>query len=358
MVLFSQCVMDYAIYMIDPQGTIVSWNTGAERIKGYIQEEVLGKPFSMFFLPKDVAAGLPEEAMAAAARNGHFETQDWRLRKGGKKFWALVSLTAIRDAGGKLQGFAEITRDITRQKKLEDGFKSSTIELEQRVTERTRELREKEVLLREVYHRVKNNLQVVQSLLDMGAQTIGCGADGRQVIETAVQRIHVMATAHEHLYQTAELTRLMLSEYLRDIIQVAVAANPANHIQVQMDFDEIPLLLDRAIPLGLLVHELISNCMKHAFSEGRPGTISISARIVPGAVRFVLQDNGKGLPENFDVRNCRSMGLKLACSLAQQLGGGLEFSSKDGCRIQTDLSQLFPLHETHQPATPPLCARC
>ena len=372
-------VTDYAIYLLDPHGRISAWNAGAERLKGYSREEVLGKSFAMFFTPEAVAAGVPQKELAAAACNGRFETLDWRQRKGGEKIWALATLTAIRDADGKLQGFAKITRDMTPQKMLDDSHTKLALELEKRVEERTwqleaiaeelriknerieslltkirKDLGEKEVLLREVYHRVKNNLQVVQSLLKMGARAIVSG-DGRAAIAAAVERVHVMATVHERLYRMPDLASLTLTAYLPEIAELAIAANSdrANPVQLQMELDDIPLSLDLAVPLGLLVNELISNCLKHGLSKNRPGAILISARIVPGAVRLMVHDNGKGLPENFDASKCQSIGLKLVDSLARQLGGTIKFSSNEGCQVQADLTRLLPQLGQHRPSAQP-----
>jgi PAS domain S-box-containing protein len=364
--LLIKSVSDYAIYMLDPNGLIVTWNEGAERNKGYTQEEALGRSFSMFFTPEAQLAGLPEQELAAATEHGRFETESWRLRKGGERFWAMVTLTAIRGPAGELQGFAKVTRDMTMIKVVEESKAKLAAELEKRVAERTSELAstveelknkneevealvamvthdlgEKEVLLREVYHRVKNNLQVVQSLLKMGARTLP-SLDARAAIETAVQRVHVMAMVHEHLYQMPDLAGLTLSAYLRDVVEGAVAANceMPDQIKLAIETDEIPIPLDFAIPLGLLANELVSNCLKHGLAHGRPGTISISARNVPGAMRLVIHDNGVGLPDGFDAAKTTSMGLKLAGSLARQLGGKLRFSSSDGCRVEADLTRL------------------
>jgi PAS domain S-box-containing protein len=372
--LLLESVTDYAIYLLDPHGCVVTWNVGAERSNGYRHEEVLGKNFSMFFVPEAVAAGLPAKELAAASRDGRFEIQDWRQRKGGARFWALASLTAIRSSAGELLGFAKITRDLTTQKALEEAQAKLALDLDQRVKERTcqleatvnelrtkneeiealvamvsHDLSEKEVLLREVYHRVKNNLQVVQSLLKMGARTLR-SSDGRDAIETAVERVHVMAMVHEHLYQMPDLAGLTLSGYLRDVVEGAIASNSEqpDQIQLQLDVDEIPVPMDLAIPVGLLANELISNCLKHAFPHGGPGRISISARTIPGAVRFIVHDNGPGLPENFNPAKCRSMGIKLADSLAHQLGGQLEFASSNGCRVQADLTRLCCQREKAQ----------
>ncbi len=280
--------------------------------------------------------------------------------------------------GGEISVFAKITHDITVQKVHEDEQKRSSLELESRIKERTSQLRaiadelhaekeklqglvvtfrkkleEKEVLLREVHHRVKNNMQVVQSLLKMGSRTITSG-NGRDVIAAAVQRIEVMVTAHERLYQSSELAGLTLPSFLRGIVEGAIAAytDQSDRLQLQMEADEIPISIDNAILLGLLVNELISNCLKHGFAGDRRGKIFISARIMPGTVRIVVQDNGKGLPGNFDASRSESMGLKLVDNLARQLGGKVEFISNDGCRVQTDLTRLVPQLSQHPMSVP------
>lgn len=379
--LLVENVTHYAVYMLDPEGLVVTWNAGAELLKGYKQEEVLGRSFSMFFTPEAIEEGLPAEELAAAARDGRYETQNWRQRKGGEKFWAQITVTAIRGSAGDLLGYAKVSSDMTSQKAFEEAQAQLALDLDQRVKDRTlqlealvRQLRtkngeiealvamvshdlsEKEVLLREVYHRVKNNLQVVQSLLKMGARTLS-SSDARKAIETAVQRVHVMAMVHEHLYQMPDLASLTLSAYLRDVIEGAIASNSeqTSQVQLQLDVEAIPFSLDFAIPLGLLANELVSNCLKHGLPYGRTGTLSISARVIPGAVRFIVQDDGAGLPENFDPMKCTSMGIKLATSLAHQLGGRLEFTSSKGCRVQTDLTRLCFQRETLQSSAPELC---
>src|SRR5690348_262585 len=111
-------VKDYAIFMLDTEGRIASWNKGAERMRGYHADEVIGHHFSMFFLPEDVEAGKPEEEMRMAAAEGRVETEGWRLRKDGSRFWADLVLTALKDDQGNLLGFVKIARDITERKRI------------------------------------------------------------------------------------------------------------------------------------------------------------------------------------------------------------------------------------------------
>ncbi len=118
-------VTDYAIYMLDPSGVIVSWNHGAERMKGYAASEIVGQRFSRVYTPEDRAKGLPGRALETAAREGHFEAEGWRLRKDGSRFWASIVLDAIRDNEGKLEGFAKITRDITERRAAQQALLDS-----------------------------------------------------------------------------------------------------------------------------------------------------------------------------------------------------------------------------------------
>jgi PAS domain S-box-containing protein len=114
--LLVQSVTDYAIYMLSPEGIITNWNTGAERIKGYTPQEIIGQHFSKFYSPEDAAAGVPQVGLDTARREGRFEKEGWRYRKDGSKFWASVVIDAIRKPDGELIGYAKITRDMTERR--------------------------------------------------------------------------------------------------------------------------------------------------------------------------------------------------------------------------------------------------
>ena len=118
--LLVESVKDYAIFMLDPGGHVATWNAGAERIKGYKADEIIGKHFSIFYPPEDVAAGKPERELEIAAREGRFEDEGWRVRKDGSRFWANVIITALRDPQGDLVGFAKVTRDLTERRQAEE----------------------------------------------------------------------------------------------------------------------------------------------------------------------------------------------------------------------------------------------
>jgi len=369
-----ESVRDYAVNLIDTEGRILTWNEGAQRIYNLTGAEALGQNYSIFFTPEQIAAGEPERQIQKASQCSEaLRIEGWRASNSGEKIWAEIEFKAVRSGSGQLSGFTRVLHDLTGHKRAEENLREanrvqgeSAAELERRVAERTlqleatveelrrknqeiathagivsHDLREKEVLLREVYHRVKNNMQVVQSLLKLRARSLSDG-DAREAIETSVQRVHVMAMVHERLYRMPDLASLSLIAYLRDVARGAIASYSERPDQVEFEMDavEIPLTPDLAVPFGLLTNELISNCLKHGLPNGRPGKIRVSVARIPGAVRFMVEDNGVGLARSFDAGRTTSMGLKLAASLAHQLGGILEFSSSNGCRIQADLTRL------------------
>jgi two-component sensor histidine kinase len=151
-----------------------------------------------------------------------------------------------------------------------------------------------------------------------------------------------MATVHERLCQMPGMAGLSVAGYLREIFDGVIASYlvEPGRIKFELDAEDILLDLDRAIPFGLLANELLSNSLKHGFPANRKGTISVSIHRVDGVVRMVIRDNGIGLPMNFDAATCKSMGLKLANSLAHQLGGVLQLTSKQGCLVEGDFTRL------------------
>jgi two-component sensor histidine kinase len=277
-----------------------------------------------------------------------------------------VTLKAIRNSEGESQGFAGVARDATALKATMESQLMQISQLEDRDAARTRQLdeteeelrrrnreianylnvitaqqQEKEVILREVYHRVKNNLQVVESLLKMKSRSLADPA-ARLAIETSMQRIRMMGMIHEHLYQTPDLGGVSLAGYLRDLIGwvIAVHALKPDDVDFEVDVEEIPIVLDVAIPFGLLINELLSNCLRHGLLKGGSGKIYVSVRRSAKGVRMAIKDNGIGLPEGFDLTGSGSIGLKLAAGYARQLGGSLECTSSQGCHVQAEFTGL------------------
>src|SRR5205807_3614422 len=131
-----EAVRDYALFMLDPKGNIMTWNTGAERIKGYKPSEIIGQHFSIFYPEEDLKSRKPWHELEVAAEEGRFEDEGWRLRKDGSKFWANVIITALRDEGGQLLGFGKVTRDLTEKKRAREKLEQAHQYLQKEVVER------------------------------------------------------------------------------------------------------------------------------------------------------------------------------------------------------------------------------
>src|ERR1041384_2742926 len=156
-----ESVLDYGIFSMDTGGHITSWNVGAERIKGYTAEEVAGKHFSMFYTEEDRRSGLPNHVLQAAAEHGHFQAEGWRVRKDGKRFWASIVVTALRDEEGVLYGFSKVTRDMSDRKALLEELKRHADELEIRVQEREQSNAELEAFAYSVSHDLRAPLRAI-----------------------------------------------------------------------------------------------------------------------------------------------------------------------------------------------------
>jgi formate hydrogenlyase transcriptional activator len=181
-------VVDYAILMLDPDGRVVSWNEGAERIKGWRHEEILGQHVSRFYPPEDVAAGKPERSLQAAARDGRVEDEGWRLRKDGSRFWANVVVTAVYDETGALHGFAKVTRDLSERRLLEEQQRRLAL------------LAERERIARGLFD------QIVQALFALGlglqAATFADDAALRAKVDAAVRDVdEVIVNLRGHVFQ-------------------------------------------------------------------------------------------------------------------------------------------------------------
>jgi len=203
-------------------------------------------------------------------------------------------------------------------------------------------LKEKVALLNEVHHRVKNNLQVITSLLRLEAGRSD-HAPTRTVLQEMQGRIYAMALLHESLYRSGTFAEVELGAYLRQLATQAFRAQSGQGMAVRLVFElaSVNIALDKATPCGLLVNELLSNCLKHAFPDGRSGEVLVQSQAAdkPGFWRVRVRDTGVGLPPDFESRSRQSLGLLLVSDLARQLGGTLETSHQAGA----DFSVSFPL---------------
>lgn len=196
--LLVEGVKDYAIYMLDPQGIVVSWNLGAERIKGYSADEIIGQHFSCFYPPADVEQGRPEFELQQAIVQGRFESEGERIRKDGSRFWVNAVVTALRSRSGQLRGFTKVTRDITERKEAEEALKQAFDDLDQRVQERTQELSQANQQLRQ---EIAEREQAETALRASEAQL-------KQKAQQLQDTLHELQQAQAQLVQSAKMSSL------------------------------------------------------------------------------------------------------------------------------------------------------
>jgi two-component sensor histidine kinase len=199
-----------------------------------------------------------------------------------------------------------------------------------------RVLHEKETLLRELHHRVKNNLQVVSSLLGLQARAVS-NEETKRMLQDTRNRIHSIALLHETLYESGELAAVDFPKYVQQMADYLIRSyrTESERIRVHADIEPVNLDLDAALPCGLLVNEVITNALKHGFPSGRGGEVHIVLRQQPeGAARLELSDDGIGLPEGFDWTTARSLGLRLIRELATQLSATLHIESVRGTKVR------------------------
>ena len=222
----------------------------------------------------------------------------------------------------ELGGISEISfiaHDITEKKEINNKVIQS--------------LREKEILLKEVHHRVKNNLQVISSILNLQS-TFVKDRKTLNILRESQNRIKSMSFIHESLYQTKNFSSIDFSDYVINLTKDLMRSYQINpNLELRHDIHKIELSLDLAIPCGLIINELVSNALKYAFEPEEKGFISIQIKEVNKTVHLVVEDNGKGIPEEIDFKNTESLGLQLVVTLVEQLDGKIEYKNDEGTKF-------------------------
>ncbi len=329
---------DYAMFQTDENGTILTWNPGAQRLLGWDESEALGQRSALIFTPEDLRDGQPEQEIEKARKNGHSEDERWHLRKDGTRFFASGVMTSLRNDKGGLLGFAKIMRDITSRREAEDQLRQS--------------LEDKNTLVREIHHRVKNNLQMISSLLSLQSSYTN---DPRVLaaFEETEGRVRAVASIHERLYASDDLTIVEFGGYLSELARelVGLHATVPQGVALELDVIDMALHIEQAMPLGLIANELIVNSMKHGLKSGT-GKLHVCLRYLPGSFRpeegetvddgwakVCVQDDGPGLPEGLDLSQTRSLGFRLIHLLIRQLRANLEIMQGPGAGFTV----TFPL---------------
>lgn len=321
---------------------------------GYDAATLIGKPALQFIAPEYHET--VRKAMAQRMTGKAYPSYEVKiLNCAGTSNTVLVN-GAIINFGGKPASLNVLT-DITALKKAEEAIRSANEDLDKRVTERTEalilanehlvaeiaartqaereittSLHEKNLLLREIHHRVKNNLQIIASLLNLQSR---CIADARvqESIKETQSRVRAMALAHEQIYRSDNISEIDLNSYLNYLTkQIFHLHNIQRHrIGLTVSRSDVMANLDTVIPVGLIINELVSNSLKHAFPDDRKGTISLTC--TPQGteqLRLVYADDGAGMPAGFDWKNPETLGLRLVNGLVSQLNGTIVLEPGEG----------------------------
>jgi two-component sensor histidine kinase len=291
------------------------------------------KHFYDLFHPEDREELKAKAFEIFAAKVPFQEFINRNMHKEGNIVWLSTSGIPILDEAGKLLGYRGSDINITERKKAEDKIQAS--------------LKEKEVLLQEIHHRVKNNMQIISSLLRLQSRQTDEKKEVDMLLESQ-NRIRSMALIHEKLYQSEDLAHVDFNEYIRDLTKGLFRSYRAgtDKIVFRADLEDALIGIDTAIPCGLIVNELVSNALKHAFPGGRKGEIQIGFRRIgdlesgiqhENSEMFELKvrDNGIGMPQDMDFRNTESLGLRLVSTLSEnQLQGAIHLTGRGGTEFQ------------------------
>jgi PAS domain S-box-containing protein len=255
--------------------------------------------------------------------------EEFRILKNGEiERWIHTKSFPVLNDKGEIYRIVGVTEDITRRKISEEQIKQS--------------LREKEVLLREIHHRVKNNLQIISSLLSLQTPNIKNKKD-LEIFMDSQNRIRSMALVHEKLYQRKDISGINFEEYVKELTNILKDSYriKAEFIEFKIDVDDIMLNIDLSIGLGLIINELVSNAFKHAFPGNVNGLVEIIVKSGENNSLFIrVADNGVGIPENIDFRNTDSLGLQLVTTLVEQHGGKVELSIDVGTVFDITFPEL------------------
>jgi PAS domain S-box-containing protein len=361
--LLVQGVADYAIFMLDPQGHVTNWNTGAQRIHGYSEGEIVGQHFSRFYTEEDQERGLARQALETAAREERFEHEGWRIRKDATCFMAHVVIDAIRDENGQLLGFAKVTRDVTELRRSQQELEEARVALTQ-----AQKIETIGQLTGGVAHDFNNLLAVIMGNLDLMRRRVK-DPQLLKFIDNSLEAAkrgasltgRMLAFARRQALKTEPIDVLSLVHSLSNLLERSIGPT----IQIRTEF---PLRLPRALAdanqLELAILNLVVNA-RDAMPQG--GTITMSAELKSEAgasfVALTVEDAGTGMDaetlakaiEPFfttkGVGKGTGLGLSMVHGMAEQLGGRFELSSEAG--IGTKATILLPIASGDQADEPP-----
>ncbi|HEX7467638.1 MAG TPA: histidine kinase dimerization/phosphoacceptor domain -containing protein [Methanobacterium sp.] len=315
--------MSNFLIMLDHEKNIVTINNATTELLGYSKEELIGKPIGYIFSDQShYNSNKLFDNNSESIIN--FETN---LKSKYNEFIpVLLSKSVIKNENGNIMGIVCIGNNIVEIKEAKDKIKAS--------------LEEKELLLRELHHRVKNNLQIILSLINLQSNGIK-DQDDLEIFRESQSRVKSMAIIHEKLYQSADFASINFEEYIRSLVSYLLSYYSTSSIQTKIDVEQdIVLNMDTAVPCGLIINELVTNSIKFAFTGKENGRIYIKLYSEDGFFTMIIGDNGIGLPEGLDIDNPQKLGLQLVRTLIDQLEGKVEFDGKNGTEFKIKFKEL------------------
>lgn len=316
------------------------------RMLGYSSEEMRATPLPRITCPADVELDRAPLRRMAAGELASYSVEKRLIHREGYHVWARVTWSLVCDTQGRPDYGVAIIEDITERVRAADSLKAS--------------LREKEVMLKEIHHRVKNNMQVLSSLVNLQARALGAGGaepdtgagEGRTddgVVFAAFadlrDRVRSMAMVHEKLYQSENLAAVDFAVYAESLLKNLWKAHRADAtINLKLALEPVALTVDQAVPCGLILNELASNALKHAFRGRSEGTVTVASHASHAQIAICVSDDGVGLPSGLDWRQAHSLGLQLVQMLSRQLHASVEArpSGQGGAEFELVLDRRQP----------------
>lgn len=247
-----------------------------------------------------------------------------------QEYWLEAFISPIYDTEKRISEISIVAHDISDKKK-------ATIAIEE-------SLKEKEILLKEIHHRVKNNLQVISSILNLQSSFVK-DKNTLNILQESRDRIRSMAIIHESLYRKEDFSSINFSSYLLNLIQNLISSYQVyEDIRLESDIDTVDLIIDQAIPCGLLVNELVTNSLKYAWKEGEPGTITVKIYEKDKMVHMEIADDGVGLPKEFNEMKSDTLGMNLIETLVEQLDGDIKVDRSNGTKYLIIFENIKPIH--------------
>ncbi|MEW6010236.1 MAG: histidine kinase dimerization/phosphoacceptor domain -containing protein [Euryarchaeota archaeon] len=321
--------MSNFLLILDQNRDILTLNQAAADILEYEEQELVGKQGDIIFAQKNGLASLLKSTIDSdlSSLNSLINKESQLKTKKGEIIPVILSLSPIVDENSGLMGIVCIGSDIKDLKKAEDKIRTS--------------LEEKEVLLQEVHHRVKNNLQIISSLLNLQSRYIQDEGD-LELFRDSQSRVKSMAIIHEKLYKSNDFAHVDFKEYISSLTAYLFhyySIDP-DIIKLEVEVDNLMLSMDTAIPCGLIINELVSNSLKYAFPPGREGKVSIKLQSKNDQFLLEVADDGVGLPENLDFKKSESLGLRLVLSLTSQINGNIKLIDDSGTKYEINFFEI------------------